>query len=211
VLRCFAVRFWGVGARTQQNDQNAANTPKNDGNTYLMEITLDVETVAIDSIQLDPANLRRHPDRNLAKIKGSLVRFGQQRPILVDGRGIVLAGNGTLTAARELGWTQIQILRTNLTGSEATAYAIADNRTAEVAEWDSAALAEVLNALRAEDADLADASGFSLNELAALVSGDPPTSESPESPDEFPEYGDDIQTEHQCPKCGYQWSGKSGA
>lgn len=29
-----------------------------------------------------------------------------------------------------------------------------------------------------------------------------------ESPDDFGEYGDDIETEHRCPKCGYEWSGK---
>jgi hypothetical protein len=27
-------------------------------------------------------------------------------------------------------------------------------------------------------------------------------------PEEFTEYGEDIETEHKCPKCGYEWSGK---
>jgi len=27
------------------------------------------------------------------------------------------------------------------------------------------------------------------------------------APDDFAEYGEDIDTEHQCPKCGYRWSG----
>jgi hypothetical protein len=33
--------------------------------------------------------------------------------------------------------------------------------------------------------------------------------EGPEAPSEFPEADEDIETEHQCPKCGYEWSGKS--
>jgi DNA modification methylase len=77
-----------------------------------------------------------------------------------------LAGNGTLAAARELGWREIQIVRTELTGSQATAFGIADNRSAELAEWDEK-LADVLASLKAEDFPLEDI-GFDLDELEAL-------------------------------------------
>ena len=113
---------------------------------------MKTETVAIDSISLDPANVRRHPDRNIQTIVASLKRFGQQKPIVVTKEGIVIAGNGTLQAARHLGWKQIEIVRTGLTGSDATAYAIADNRTAELAEWDDDALAQTLAAQRKREA-----------------------------------------------------------
>ena len=129
---------------------------------------MKVESVPIDSIHLDPANVRRHPERNLAAIKASLARFGQQKPIIVDGDGIVRAGNGTLEAARALGWDKIAVVRTPLKGSEATAYAIADNRTAELAEWDDVGLAEQLRALHSEDIDLA-AVGFEAGEVDAMI------------------------------------------
>lgn len=131
---------------------------------------MQVETVDIHEIHADPANVRRHPERNLSAIKASLARFGQQRPILVDDKGIVRAGNGTLAAARELGWTEINVVRTPLQGSEATAYAIADNRTAELAEWDETGLAEQLRALQSEDFDLA-ALGYDADELDRIVEG----------------------------------------
>jgi ParB-like chromosome segregation protein Spo0J len=129
---------------------------------------MKTETVPIDSIHPDPANVRIHPERNLAGIKASLARFGQQRPILVDGNGIIRAGNGTHAAAMELGWDTIAIVRTTLKGSEATAYAIADNRTAELAEWDDTALADTLRALQSEDFDLA-AVGYTGDEVDALI------------------------------------------
>ncbi len=129
---------------------------------------MKVESVPIDSIHLDPANVRRHPERNLAAIKASLARFGQQKPIIVDGDGIVRAGNGTLEAARALGWDKIAVVRTPLKGSEATAYAIADNRTAELAEWDDVGLAEQLRALQSEDIDLT-AVGFEAGEVDAMI------------------------------------------
>jgi DNA methylase/ParB-like nuclease domain len=131
---------------------------------------MNTETVPIDSIHADPANVRKHTDRNLAAIKASLARFGQQRPILVDGDNVVRAGNGTLAAARELGWGEISITRTELKGSEATAYAIADNRTAELAEWDEVPLAETLRALQSEEFEL-DAIGYSDAEVDELIGG----------------------------------------
>ncbi|CAB4130569.1 ParB/Sulfiredoxin [uncultured Caudovirales phage] len=116
--------------------------------------TLTVEHVPIDSVHLDPANVRKHPDRNLAAIKASLARFGQQKPIVIDGDGIVRAGNGTLEAARALGWETIAAVRSTLAGSEATAYAIADNRTAELAAWDYQGLAETIKALEQDEFDI---------------------------------------------------------
>jgi DNA modification methylase len=146
---------------------------------------MKTETVAIDSISLDPANVRRHPDRNIQTIVASLKRFGQQKPIVVTKEGIVIAGNGTLQAARHLGWKQIEIVRTSLTGSDATAYAIADNRTAELAEWDDDALAQTLAALQIEDEALALDTGFDAKDIDALLAPDEVTEdEVPEPPAE---------------------------
>jgi ParB-like chromosome segregation protein Spo0J len=124
-----------------------------------VEDSTGIEIVPIGSVYIDPANVRRHGERNLAAIAASLARFGQVKPIVVDGKGVVRAGNGTLEAARGLGWAEIRVIRTGLAGSEATAYAIADNRTAELAGWDEPGLAETLRALQGEGIDLA-ALGF---------------------------------------------------
>jgi hypothetical protein len=105
---------------------------------------MQIETVPIESVSPDPANARKHSRRNIEAITASLRRFGQQKPIVVDGNNVVRAGNGTLAAAQGLGWKTIQITRTGLAGSEATAFAIADNRTAELAEWDDDILSSLL-------------------------------------------------------------------
>jgi len=120
---------------------------------------MNIESVLISSISTDPANARRHPVRNLESIKSSLRRFGQQKPIVVDQSNIVRAGNGTLEAAKLLGWTHINIVRSDLKGSEATAYGIADNRTGELAEL----LAKFL-----ADAQIGEV-GFDEQELAKLI------------------------------------------
>lgn len=129
---------------------------------------MNVKAVKIGSISQDPANVRKHSERNLEAIKASLRKFGQQKPIVIDTKGIILAGNGTYEAARSLGWETILAVETDLIGSDATAYAIADNRTAELAEWDDTALAETLRALQSEEYDI-EAAGFLDQEIDDLI------------------------------------------
>ena len=82
------------------------------------------ETVTVASLMLDPANVRKHDHKNIDAIKASYARFGQQKPIVVDGDGIVRDGNGQLMAAKALGMASLAIVRTDLKGAEATAYAM---------------------------------------------------------------------------------------
>jgi DNA modification methylase len=130
---------------------------------------MNIERIAIEALSNDPANVRKHSTRNIDAIVGSLRKFGQQKPIVVNGDNVVVAGNGTLEAAKKLGWKEINIVRTELKGSQATAFAIADNRTAELAEWDTDALAGTLAALQTEDEELARLTGFDDSEMQKLI------------------------------------------
>lgn len=123
----------------------------------------------IDQIRSDPANARLHSPRNLEIIKGSLAGFGQQKPIVVDADGICLAGNGTLEAARALGWRRIAVVRTTLRGAEARAYSIADNRASDTSEWDEGVLAAHLQALQADESVDHLLTGFNDEQIARWV------------------------------------------
>jgi integrase len=70
-------------------------------------------------------------------------------------------------AAKALGWETISVVRTDLAGLEAAAYAIADNRTSDLSEFDTLELSKLLQALHAEDA--LDGVGFSEKELNAVL------------------------------------------
>jgi DNA modification methylase len=119
---------------------------------------LRIESVKISSLTPDPTNARRHDSRNLDSIKGSLKLFGQRKPIVVTGANVIVAGNGTVEAAKDLGWSEILIVRTPIdwTPEQVKAYALADNRTAELAEWDAKVLADQLIELDAEGWDVAE-------------------------------------------------------
>jgi len=161
---------------------------------------MNIQTIPLADLSLDPSNVRKHSRRNLDAIKASLRKFGQQKPIVVDAKGIVLAGNGTLIAAQELGWTEIQIVRTELAGVEATAFAIADNRTAELAEWEEDKLAQVLQSLKVEDADLLAATGYDPNEFSK------PTTETIIPDSQAKEINvDGFEMGCKCPRCGMEF------
>jgi hypothetical protein len=126
-------------------------------------------SVKIADLSQDPANARKHDEKNIDSIIASLRRFGQQKPIVIDASSVVRAGNGTLEAAKRLGWDSIECVKTSLKGSDAIAYAIADNRTAELAEWDSDILAAQLSGLLTDDEELALAAGFTPEEVEAML------------------------------------------
>jgi len=119
-----------------------------------------IETVLIDDLDLDPRNARKHDSKNLKAIADSLEQFGQRKPIVVWGKTVV-AGNGTMVAARSLNWTEITIARVpdDWSADQVKAYALADNRSAELAEWDEQVLTEQLKELELAEWDV-EALGF---------------------------------------------------
>ena len=128
--------------------------------------------VDIETITEDPANVREHSEKSIEAIKSSLARFGQQKLIVLraDGRS-VLAGNGTLRAAKALGWEKIAAVKTTLKGSDAVAYGIADNRTTELSDWDYASLSATVGALIEDGFDV-DVLGFDEDVLGNFMNTD---------------------------------------
>jgi len=120
---------------------------------------MNVETVPLTSLTPDPQNARKHNKRNLDAIAASLNKFGQRKPIVVTHDGTVIAGNGTLEAATSLGWKEISIARAPEDWDDNTvrAYALADNQTGALAEWDDEILNTALEDLTSQ--------GWDINEL----------------------------------------------
>lgn len=133
-------------------------------------MTFQTQTVSVSKLKHDPDNARKHSKQNIDAIAASLARFGQRKPIIVNGENIVLAGNGTLEAARQLGWEEILVTRVPIEWGweQQRAFALADNRTAELAQWDSEKLASQLIEL--------DAVGWELDDVG-FEKLQPPTEE----------------------------------
>lgn len=164
---------------------------------------------SIKDLKSDHKNARRRTDRSAELIKESLQRYGAARSIVIDEDNRILAGNGTIEGAKEAGINRIRVIetdgdeviavrRTGLTEEQKVGLALADNRTADLSEWDQ----EMLNRL-GEQHDIS--LFFSQDDLDGIIE----TEVEALPPEDFDEVDDDITTEHRCPSCGYEWSGKS--
>lgn len=155
---------------------------------------MQIEVIDLQRLAGDARNARTHDERNIKTIQHSLERFGQQKPLVVGADDVVIAGNGTLEAARRLGWAKVAVVRTKLTGAEAQAYAIADNRTAELAAWDNDLLAVALRELKGLDFDL-DALGFASDELERIAGAGVHGQAGLTDPDDVPAPPDEAVTQ----------------
>jgi ParB-like chromosome segregation protein Spo0J len=156
----------------------------------------------LDKIVLDPKNVRRHDEKNIKAIMHSLESSYQRKPIVLYGT-TVIAGNGTVEAARRLGWKEIWVNDDPFESEEAAkAYALADNRTNDLSDFDNELLKDELKALDALGWDLErlgwdDADLKLLNPDLKDINGAKELDEN-----EFSTF------DHQCPKCGFEFDGE---
>lgn len=127
---------------------------------------MKIETVKIAQLKLDPDNVRKHDARSIDAIARSLSEFGQRKPVVIDSTGTVITGNGTVQSAESLGWKEVQAVRIpdDWSAEKIKAFAIADNRTSELSEFDTAKLLEQLT-----DLEDVEAVGFTQDELNDLI------------------------------------------
>jgi DNA modification methylase len=135
----------------------------------------------IDELKPDPANPRRHTKKQVRQIANSIEAFGFNVPILIDRNGNIIAGHGRWLACRLLGWSEVPTLcLDHLSPAQARAFMLADNRLAEIADWDDRLLAQQLNelSLLVLDFNIED-TGFEMGEIDLRIASldDPPASE----------------------------------
>jgi DNA modification methylase len=98
----------------------------------------------------------------------SIRSFGFNVPILCDQNSTIIAGHTRWKAAQKLGMDKVPVIVVEMTDTKRRAFAVADNKTAEIADWDFTKLKEVLAELRAEDIDIKRL-GFSNEEIRRFI------------------------------------------
>ena len=116
-------------------------------------------------------NARTHSKKQIRQIADSIERFGWTNPVLIDGQDQIVAGHGRVAAAKLLGIDEVPTIRLEyMSEVEIRAYVIADNRLAELADWDDEILAIELQALVELDFDV-EVTGFETAEIDLLIDG----------------------------------------
>jgi len=116
-------------------------------------------------------NARQHPPEQIDQIAASMERFGFTIPMLVAEDGTIIAGHGRLMAAALLGLAEVPVMvARGWSEEDRRLYTLADNRLAEIAEWDPEMLRIEIGELRA-DFGIEDMSliGFSAEDLAEIL------------------------------------------
>lgn len=138
----------------------------------------------------------------------SLEKNGQYRPIVVNKKGnVILAGNHTFWAAKELGWKELAATFVDVDDATARRIVLVDNRSGDLASYDDHALTELLTEIHeAEGPEGLIGTGFDPEDLDGLV-------KALETPEFVPEYDDTLadragnrdKVEVECPECGHQF------
>lgn len=137
------------------------------------EERLCLEMLPLEKLVPSPRNARTHSPAQVAEIAGSIRAFGFTNPILVGDAGDVIAGHGRLAAARQLGMSEVPVIRlSGLSEVQRRQLVLADNRIALNAGWDLDMLKLELADLKELGADLSML-GFTSKELSdALTPAD---------------------------------------
>ena len=96
---------------------------------------MKIELKPLSSIQPYPNNPRMNDDA-VETVAASIKEFGFRQPIVVDGDGVIICGHTRYKAALHLGLDKVPVhVAKDLSPEQIKAYRIADNKTAELAEW----------------------------------------------------------------------------
>jgi hypothetical protein len=148
-------------------------------------------------------NFRRHPATQREALRGSLNELGWiQRVVINRTTGNLIDGHARIEEALSRDeQMSVPYIEVDLSeGEEKLALAILDPMSA-LAMTDTEALDALLREVSTGEAGLQQM----LSDLAAQNNIIPHDATPPE---EFNSYDEGIETEYQCPKCAYEWSGK---
>ena len=140
---------------------------------------MNIENITLTDLKPYEKNAKTHPKKQVELLAENITRFGFTTPVLVDKDNNVIAGHGRLLALKQLGRTEVPCVRMeHLSPEEVKALRLADNKIAELGEWDMDLAIEELKEL---DEELLDLTGFDSD---LIIEPDEKDDEVPEAPEE---------------------------
>ena len=148
-----------------------------------------------------PRNPNRHPSEQIALLAKNIRALGWRHPVIVSNlSGYIVAGHARIEAAKLLNINAVPVdYQPFASTEEETAYLIADNRIAELAERDNAILKDLLQELDTGATDM-DLTGYTEQALETLMTQCHVPEENTAIDEEAMK-----ETENECPKCGFKW------
>ena len=156
--------------------------------------SLKIELRDISTIHPYEKNPRLN-DKAVDPVAASLKEFGFRQPIVIDGDNIIVVGHTRYRAALKLGLTKVPVhVAVDLSPEQVRAYRLADNKTAEIADWNLEILPIELSELKATGFDMGTLA-FSDKELTQLLNISAAISQGLTDPDSVPLPPDEPMTQ----------------
>jgi len=154
----------------------------------------------LDAIKEYPHNPRTHPPAQVSLLASLIAKYGPDQDIVVDEAGVILKGHGRKLAAAEAGRKDFPVTqRFGLSEEDKIAMRIADNQVGLLSGWDNQLVSFEIERLRRSDYPV-ELLGFGEAQLVSFET-------TPGPPASFQTFDETIPTQHECPRCGYRWSG----
>lgn len=135
---------------------------------------MKLEFIEINKLKESPYNPRIHPEKALERLEKSIDKFGFTNPIMVQkSTKQIIAGHARLKAAKEAGLKKVPVIFLDFDDVTAKAYNIADNRLAELTEWDYPKLKDLITDIDTGAIDV-ELTGFDAEELKEIFDYDSP-------------------------------------
>lgn len=139
-------------------------------------------------------NNARINDKAVDLVAQSIEKYGFKVPVVVDKDNVIICGHARVKAAARIGMEKVPaVIADDLTEEQVKAFRLADNKTAELSEWDFARLEEELNELDEEWL-------FSLFNQNRYT--DVEVYDGEISLEDF----EDEEFEYECPECGFKFN-----
>ncbi len=141
---------------------------------------MEIKEIKIADLKPYKDNAKKHPQKQIDLLKSNILKFGFTTPVLIDKDNTIIAGHGRLLAMKSLGKETVPcVVMGTLTEEEVKALRLADNRIAEMGEWD---MDLVIAELKDISAPLLDLTGFSSDLIITPEEADDEVPEVPQEP-----------------------------
>jgi DNA modification methylase len=132
---------------------------------------LQITYLSPDVLIENPRNARTHSAKQIGQIARSIASFGFNSPVLIDRGNMIVCGHGRVAAAKTIGLREVPtVLLDHLTQAQKRAFILADNRTAELSDWNELVLAQELEEILELDCtfEITDI-GFEMPRIDVLI------------------------------------------
>lgn len=170
----------------------------------------ELRRVPASDLRPNPKNWRTHPTAQRDALRGVLAEVGMADAVLArelpDGSLMLIDGHLRAETAAD---AEVPVLVLDVDEAEADKLLATLDPLAAMADSDAAKLDELLRNVDTGSEALQQLIASTASEAGLYQPIDGPTAEEPgevEPPDDFKEVDENIETEHECPKCGYRWS-----